>query len=62
MPKKIVVSAVIVGAFAIVTTASLLLRVGAHERGIKPVGAVHTVDLERKLRYFRELTVDDPAD
>jgi hypothetical protein len=62
MPKKIVISAAIVGAFAALTTASLLPRVGAHEQGIKPLGAVHTVDLERKLRDLREETVSDPSD
>jgi hypothetical protein len=60
MPKKILVSAAIVGVFAIVTTTSLLLRVGAHEQGMKAAGAVSVIDLERKLRDFREQTVDDP--
>jgi hypothetical protein len=60
MPKKILVSAAIVGVFAIVTTASVLLRVGAHEQGMKPAGAVPILDLERKLRDLREQTVDDP--
>jgi hypothetical protein len=62
VPKKILISAAIVGAVTALTTASLLLRVGAYEHGIASGGAVHMVDLERKLRDFREQTVSDPTD
>jgi hypothetical protein len=60
MPKKVILSAAAVAALTIGSAASLFLGVGAAEQSITLKRPVYTIDLDRKLREYREMTVDDP--